>query len=61
VSLKKKTASGAKTVGKTESTAGGKWEIAYPKPGGKKYFAKVKASSKGSTSCGGAKSKTIKA
>ncbi|MEA2447199.1 MAG: hypothetical protein QOK47_836 [Actinomycetota bacterium] len=61
VTLKKKKGAKAKTVGKTETAAKGKWKIAYPDPGGKKYYAKVKASSKGSTSCGGAKSKTIKA
>ena len=51
----------ARNVGKTRTAPSGKWKIAYPKPGGKKYYAKVKQSKAGETTCKGARSKTIRA
>ncbi|HYI45443.1 MAG TPA: hypothetical protein VE174_08305 [Actinomycetota bacterium] len=58
----KKKGKKVKTVGKTKTVAGGKWKVAYPKPRGKKYYAKVKTSNAESGgTCRGAKSKTIRA
>lgn len=58
VSIKKK---GGKVVGKDKTDARGKYSVRYPKPKGKRYFAKVAPKEAGGTTCNGAKSKTIKA
>ena len=58
VSVKKK---GGKVIGSDTTDRAGKWSVRYPKPKGKRYFAKVAPRVGGATTCEGAKSKTIRA
>jgi hypothetical protein len=58
VSVKKK---GGKVVGSDTTNRAGKYNVRFPEPKGKRYFAKVAPRVGGQTSCQGAKSKTIKA
>ena len=58
VSVKRR---GGKVIGTDTTDSTGKWSVRYPKPKGKRYFAKVAPRVGGSPSCQGDRSKTIKA